>query len=75
MGLSNAYARMTDEARVKACQRSSVLEAPRGVGWAVLKVVTLVRYRGFRDGDVLVEGSLGLVTIAASCFLVYRWWP
>lgn len=52
-----------------------ILEAPRGVGWAVLKVVTLGRYRGFRDGDVLVEGSLGLVTIAASCFLVYRWWP
>ena len=52
-----------------------ILEAPRGVGWAVLKVVTLGRYRGFRDGDVLVEGSLGLVTIAACCFLVYRWWP
>ena len=52
-----------------------ILEAPRGVGWAVLKVVTLGQYRGFRDGDVLVEGSLGLVTIAASCFLVYRWWP
>jgi hypothetical protein len=53
----------------------TILEAPRGVGWAVLKVVTLGRYRGFRDGDVLVEGLLGLVTIAASCFLVYRWWP
>ena len=50
-----------------------ILEVPRGVGWAVLKVVTLGQYRGFRDGDVLVEGSLGLVTMA-SCFLVYRWW-
>jgi hypothetical protein len=52
-----------------------ILEAPRGVGWAVLKVVTAGQYRGFRDDDVLVEGSLGLVTLAACWFLVYRWWP
>lgn len=46
---------------------------PRAVGWAVLKLVTLGRYRGFRQEDLLVEGGIGLAAIAGLCFVAYAW--
>ncbi len=50
----------------------SVVEfVPRAIGWSVLKLVTLGRYRGFRDEDRLVEGAVGLLTIAAACYGLY----
>jgi hypothetical protein len=45
----------------------------QGVGWAVLKVVTLGRYRGFESDDMLREGALGLLTVLAAGYAIYRW--
>ena len=47
---------------------------PRAIGWAFLKVVTLGRYRGFRNEDLVAEGGIGLVVIACICLLGYSWW-
>lgn len=48
---------------------------PRAIGWACLKLLTLGRYRGFRQEDLLVEGGLGLAVIAGLCVIGYLWWP
>jgi hypothetical protein len=45
---------------------------PRAIGWAVLKVVTLGRYRGFQKEDLLLEGGVGLLAIAGATWLAYR---
>lgn len=42
------------------------------VGWAVMKAVTFGRYRGFQPEDILFEGTLGFVTLAAVGYGVYR---
>jgi hypothetical protein len=42
------------------------------VGWAVMKAVTFGRYRGFQPEDILFEGTLGFVTLAAVGCGVYR---
>lgn len=47
---------------------------PRTIGWAVLKVATLGRYRGFRQHDLLLEGGVGLLAIAGACWLAYGLW-
>lgn len=46
---------------------------PRATGWAVLKLVTLGRYRGFGQNDLLLEGGVGLATIAL-IGTVWYWW-
>ncbi len=56
---------------IEAIVEGVVELVPRAVGWSVLKLVTLGRYRGFRDEDRLVEGAVGLVTIAAVCWAAY----
>lgn len=45
----------------------------QAVGWAVLKTVTLGQYQGFTPDDMLREGALGLATVMAACYAVYRW--
>jgi len=45
----------------------------QAVGWAVLKVVTLGRYQGFRADDLLPEGALGFATVLAVGYALYRW--
>jgi len=45
----------------------------QAVGWAVLKAVTLGRYRGFEFDDMLREGALGLLTVACAVYALYRW--
>jgi hypothetical protein len=45
----------------------------QAVGWALLKTVTLGRYRGFTSDDMLREGALGLVTVLAVGYWFYRW--
>ena len=47
---------------------------PQVTGWAVLKTVTLGRYRGFRSDTLLLEGTVGLVAIAAGCVAIYWLW-
>jgi hypothetical protein len=47
----------------------------RFVGWLVLTVVTLGRYRSRGQRDLLVEGAIGLLSIALALAAVYRWWP
>jgi hypothetical protein len=44
----------------------------QAIGWAVLKVVTFGRYKGFQPEDILLEGSVGLATIAAVFYGAYR---
>jgi hypothetical protein len=44
---------------------------PRATGWAVLKLVTLGRYRGWGRDDLLLEGGIGLATIALLCLVWY----
>lgn len=45
----------------------------QSVGWAVLTIVTLGRYRGFTPDDMLREGALGLATFLAVGYAIYRW--
>lgn len=45
----------------------------QAVGWAVLKALTLGRYQGFRSDDMLREGALGLFTVLAAGYGIYRW--
>lgn len=45
----------------------------QALGWAVLKVVTLGRYQGFTPDDMLREGALGLATVLAAGYAIYRW--
>jgi len=45
----------------------------QSVGWAVMKIVTLGRYRGFKSDDMLTEGALGLATVLAVGYATYRW--
>jgi hypothetical protein len=45
----------------------------QSVGWAVMKIVTLGRYRGFKSDDMLREGALGLATVLAVGYAIYRW--
>jgi hypothetical protein len=44
----------------------------RTVGWAALKIVTLGRYRGFQSDDLVVEGAVGLATLLAIGYAIYR---
>ena len=44
----------------------------QAVGWAVLKVATLGRYRGFQSKDTLREGTLGLGAVVVVGFPA---WP
>lgn len=45
----------------------------QAVGWGVLKIVTFGRYQGFKPEDVLVEATLGVITLAALGYGIYRW--
>jgi len=45
----------------------------QAIGWAVLKVVTFGRYRGFQPEDIVLEGSLGFATVGAVGYGAYRW--
>lgn len=45
----------------------------RTVGWGVMKVVSFGRYRGFQPEDVVLEATLGFVTLAVVGYCVYRW--
>lgn len=45
----------------------------RTFGWAVLKVLTLGRYRGFEQKDLAREGAVGLATVLAIGYALYRW--
>ena len=44
----------------------------QAIGWAVLKVVTFGRYRGFQPEDIVLEGSLGFATLAVAGYGAYR---
>jgi hypothetical protein len=44
----------------------------QAVGWAVLKGITFGRYRGFRPEDILFEGTVGFVVLAAVFYGGYR---
>ena len=52
-----------------------IYEVPRIIGWAVMKAVTMGRYRGFRDADMVVEGAVGLGVIGLLCVVGYTMWP
>jgi hypothetical protein len=43
----------------------------QGIGWGVLKAVTLGRYQGFRPEDLHLEGTLGFMTVAALGYGLY----
>ncbi len=47
----------------------------RFVGWLVLKALTLGRYRSDARSGLVVEGALGLLSIAALLWVAYIWWP
>ena len=59
---------------LEAIAEGVVMFVPQATGWGVLKLVTFGRYRGFREKDTLFEGGIGLATIAAVCFVAYRFW-
>ena len=45
----------------------------RTLGWGVLKLITLGRYRGFEANDLAREGAVGLATVLAVGYGLYRW--
>jgi hypothetical protein len=45
----------------------------QAVGWGVMKGVSFGRYRGFQPEDVVLEATLGFVTLAVGGYCVYRW--
>jgi hypothetical protein len=45
----------------------------QSVGWGVLKAVSFGRYRGFQPEDVVLEATLGFITLAVAGYCVYRW--
>jgi hypothetical protein len=45
----------------------------RAVGWAVMKGVSFGWYRGFQPEDVVLEATLGFITLSAVGHGVYRW--
>ena len=45
----------------------------QSVGWAVMKIVTVGRYQGFKPDDMLREGALGLATVLTVSYAIYRW--
>jgi len=45
----------------------------RAVGWGVMKGVSFGRYRGFQPEDVVLEATLGFITLSAVGYGVYRW--
>jgi hypothetical protein len=47
----------------------------RSVGWLLLKVVTFGHYHSDGQSAVIVEGAVGLLSIAAVLWVVYSWWP
>jgi len=50
----------------------TIYEVPRLFGWALLKVVTLGRYKS-DPTNFLIEGFVGFASIAAAIWLVIRW--
>ena len=49
-------------------------EVIRGVGWAVLKLISFGKHKSDNVGARVVEGALGLGLIAGGMWLVYRIW-
>lgn len=45
----------------------------QAVGWAVFKLVTLGRYQGFRNEDMVPEGAMGMATLLGVGYVIYRW--
>jgi hypothetical protein len=50
-------------------------ESVRAVGWATLKTITAGRYKSSAGTELLLEGGIGLLVIAAGMWLAYRWFP
>ena len=50
----------------------TIYEVPRYFGWALLKLVTLGRYKS-DPTNVLIEGFVGFASTAAAVWLVIRW--
>lgn len=44
----------------------------QAVGWGVLKVVSFGRYSGFQPEDLLLEATIGFMTLCAAGYGVYR---
>lgn len=50
----------------------TIYEGPRYFGWALLKLVTLGRYKS-DPTNFLIEGFVGFASIVAAIWLVIRW--
>jgi hypothetical protein len=59
---------------LQAIVEAVIEEVPRAIGWAVLKAVTVGRYRGLREKDLVVEGAVGLGVIGLLCVAGYAMW-
>ena len=44
----------------------------QGIGWGVMKAVTLGRYQGFQPEDILFEGVVGFATVSLVCYGAFR---
>jgi hypothetical protein len=45
----------------------------RGVGWVILKTLSLGRYASAGSGAELFEGTVGLLSLAGITWAAYRW--
>lgn len=45
----------------------------QAVGWGVMKGISFGRYRGFQPEDVVLEATLGFITLSAVGFCLFRW--
>ena len=49
--------------------QSLIEDAVRLLGYLVLRIITLGRYRGRKEKDRLAEGALGLATLAVATYV------
>lgn len=51
----------------------AIYEVPRAFGWALLKVVTLGRYRRRDPEEWFTEGTVGFASLAGLTWLSVHW--
>ena len=61
----------TDRRMIQSIIEVIIENGFQAIGWAVLKIVTLGRYRGFTPDDMLLEGALGLATVLVAGYGIY----
>jgi hypothetical protein len=55
--------------------QSFIEDLVRLVGWVLLKLITVGKYKSDGRSSLLFEGTVGLLVMAAAVWIVYQLWP